>query len=246
MVTKTDKCEAMILGIIRERDLQPGQALPPEAELAEKAKVSRGAVRAALKRLRDRGLVVSKQGSGTVMADPSTTAAATSAPSRAVDAGPRFEPLEVPDEAALDDGSSLATLARTTLGLGIGETAAFVACRIRAPRKDDQVGLRLTFHAAERIKPAEGGADALYAAVLGALGARSGDVRGKVIAIAAEDAKRHAGDMARHLAKLKGALLMIDEVLVTVGGASAGRPCAFSRVFLGGMQAVDLARAVRA
>lgn len=49
---------------IRERQLQPGQRLPPESALVKRFGVSRAVVREALSRLKTLGLIESRQGSG--------------------------------------------------------------------------------------------------------------------------------------------------------------------------------------
>ncbi|ADZ71903.1 FadR/GntR family transcriptional regulator [Polymorphum gilvum] len=56
--------ELILHGILR-----PGDRLPPERELVTLVDVSRPILRAALKTLEDRGLVVSRQGGGTFVAD---------------------------------------------------------------------------------------------------------------------------------------------------------------------------------
>ena len=60
-----EQIEALILdGVLR-----PGDRLPAERELADRFGISRPVLRAALKRLQDLGLVVSRQGGGTFVAD---------------------------------------------------------------------------------------------------------------------------------------------------------------------------------
>ena len=49
--------------------LRPGDRLPPERELATEIDVSRPVLREALKLLEDRGLLTSRQGGGTFVAD---------------------------------------------------------------------------------------------------------------------------------------------------------------------------------
>ncbi len=57
--------ETMIL----EGTLKPGQRLPPERELAAQFEVSRPSVREAMQKLSARGLLVSRQGGGTFVAE---------------------------------------------------------------------------------------------------------------------------------------------------------------------------------
>ncbi|GHJ56375.1 hypothetical protein Nm8I071_56820 [Nonomuraea sp. TT08I-71] len=54
---------------IESRELAPGDKLPTYAQLAEQYKVSVSTAQAALRILRDRGLVEGQQGKGTFVAD---------------------------------------------------------------------------------------------------------------------------------------------------------------------------------
>jgi hypothetical protein len=168
-----------------------------------------------------------------VVADPSTAAAASRAASarpRAADDGLRYEPLDGGAQTAPDDNSGLTERARATLGMDSGATAFIAACRVVAPQKSEAIGLRVTYHAAEGVEAAAGGADELYARVLAAHDAKSGEIRGRAIAVSAEDARRQAGNAAELLPSLKAAALIVDEVVVAVGGGMNGRPVAFSRI----------------
>jgi GntR family transcriptional repressor for pyruvate dehydrogenase complex len=60
--------------LIAEGALKPGDLLPPERELAERFAVSRGSVRDAIRTLELVGLVVPRQGEGTMVADVSPEA----------------------------------------------------------------------------------------------------------------------------------------------------------------------------
>ncbi len=60
--------------LIVDGALKPGDRLPPERELAERFAVSRGSVRDAIRTLELVGLVVPRQGEGTVVADVSPEA----------------------------------------------------------------------------------------------------------------------------------------------------------------------------
>ncbi len=62
--------------LIVDGALKPGDKLPPERELAERLGVSRGSVRDAIRTLELVGLVVPRQGEGTVVADLSSEALA--------------------------------------------------------------------------------------------------------------------------------------------------------------------------
>jgi GntR family transcriptional regulator, transcriptional repressor for pyruvate dehydrogenase complex len=62
--------------LILDGALKPGDKLPPERELAERLGVSRGSVRDAIRTLELVGLVVPRQGEGTVVADLSSEALA--------------------------------------------------------------------------------------------------------------------------------------------------------------------------
>ena len=60
--------------LIADGSLKPGDMLPPERELAERFGVSRTSLRDAIRSLELAGLVMSKQGEGTVVADVSADA----------------------------------------------------------------------------------------------------------------------------------------------------------------------------
>lgn len=66
-----------VLAYIRHHDLQPGQALPTERELARAMKVSRNVLRQGFSVLEERGLIVTRQGAGRFLRD---APAATSEP----------------------------------------------------------------------------------------------------------------------------------------------------------------------
>lgn len=72
-LTKTastvERCEDALRRSILERQLQPGERLPPERRLAEQFGVNRVTVRSALARLSAAGLVESRQGSGYTVRD---------------------------------------------------------------------------------------------------------------------------------------------------------------------------------
>ena len=53
-----------IMDLIRNRELKPGDKLPPEREFAEKFSISRGSLREAFRVLESRGLIKSKPGGG--------------------------------------------------------------------------------------------------------------------------------------------------------------------------------------
>lgn len=59
----------LISEAISSRELQPGEALPPERDLAEKLSISRVTVRKALEGLVESGLLVRRQGAGTFIAE---------------------------------------------------------------------------------------------------------------------------------------------------------------------------------
>jgi GntR family transcriptional repressor for pyruvate dehydrogenase complex len=60
-----ERLEALLV----ERDLAPGDRLPPERQLAAELGVSRASLREGLRRLLDLGIVEARQGSGTYVAD---------------------------------------------------------------------------------------------------------------------------------------------------------------------------------
>jgi DNA-binding FadR family transcriptional regulator len=55
-------------GLLVERDLLPGDRLPPERQLASELSVSRSSLREGLRRLLDLGILEARQGSGTYVA----------------------------------------------------------------------------------------------------------------------------------------------------------------------------------
>ncbi len=65
-----DKVEANLVGLLQERKLKVGDAIPKEIELAETLGVSRTVVREALLRLRMMGLIESKKKKGAVITSP--------------------------------------------------------------------------------------------------------------------------------------------------------------------------------
>ena len=60
--------EAALRSVLAAGKWRPGEALPPERELAEQLGVSRITLRKALERLEDEGLLLRRQGSGTYVA----------------------------------------------------------------------------------------------------------------------------------------------------------------------------------
>ena len=65
-----DKVEANLVGLLQDRKLKVGDAIPKEIELAETLGVSRTVVREALLRLRMMGLIESKKKKGAVITSP--------------------------------------------------------------------------------------------------------------------------------------------------------------------------------
>ncbi|HEU4704048.1 MAG TPA: FCD domain-containing protein [Conexibacter sp.] len=67
MAARNDLAER-VRTLLAERDLAPGERLPPERQLAAELGVSRSSLREALRRLIDLGILQSRQGSGTYLA----------------------------------------------------------------------------------------------------------------------------------------------------------------------------------
>lgn len=65
-----DKVEKYIIDLIRDQNIQIGESLPKELELAESFGVSRTVIREALLRLRMMGLIESKKHKGAVLTNP--------------------------------------------------------------------------------------------------------------------------------------------------------------------------------
>jgi GntR family transcriptional repressor for pyruvate dehydrogenase complex len=104
-----DKIVARILSLIKEKQLSPGDKLPPERELAAMMQVSRPSLRAALRALSLMNIVEIRQGDGTYVTS--------------LDPGSLIEPLEF--VFLLDDSTFLELLeARKILEVGIVELAA--------------------------------------------------------------------------------------------------------------------------
>lgn len=65
----TEHVVARVYELIKQEDLQPGDRLPPERELAKQLGISRPSLRAALSSLISMGVLQSRQGSGTFLVD---------------------------------------------------------------------------------------------------------------------------------------------------------------------------------
>src|SRR5439155_1090453 len=98
-----------VRGLLRRGKLSPGQQLPPERELARRIGVSRPSVRAALRSLAAKGLLVTRHGAGTFVA-----------------AGPPMLDSEPLSLLATLHGFTRAEMfeARRTLEVGVAELAA--------------------------------------------------------------------------------------------------------------------------
>ncbi len=67
--SRADLAAAQIIDLIREKNLQPGDRLPNEQELAVSLDVGRSTLREAIRRLATRNILVVRQGSGTYVSD---------------------------------------------------------------------------------------------------------------------------------------------------------------------------------
>src|SRR5690242_18930946 len=65
----TEQVVAWVHGLIKQEDLEPGDRLPPERELAKQLGISRPSMRVALSSLISMGVLPSRQGSGTFLVD---------------------------------------------------------------------------------------------------------------------------------------------------------------------------------
>jgi GntR family transcriptional repressor for pyruvate dehydrogenase complex len=65
----TEHVVPRVYELIKQEDLQPGDRLPPERELAKQLGISRPSLRAALSSLISMGVLQSRQGSGTFLVD---------------------------------------------------------------------------------------------------------------------------------------------------------------------------------
>jgi DNA-binding FadR family transcriptional regulator len=123
--TLDEQIAATIIEAVLDGRLPVGEPLPAERELAEQLSVNRTSLRQALARLEQIGLVRSRQGSGTVVQDPTTLTDAAIVRQLANQIGPDLvgELIEV----------------RSGLGALIGRLAA------RRADGDDLVALRAAF-----------------------------------------------------------------------------------------------------
>src|SRR5699024_10677796 len=69
-LTLVDRVELTLLDFLKENELEPGDRIPKEIELAESLNVSRTVIREALSRLRTLGLVESKKHRGMILVEP--------------------------------------------------------------------------------------------------------------------------------------------------------------------------------
>lgn len=65
-----DRLSVDLERLILEGELEPGERIPPERELAEHLQVSRASIRDALRELENRGLIDRKPGRGTIVLKP--------------------------------------------------------------------------------------------------------------------------------------------------------------------------------
>lgn len=70
----SDQIAEQLYQLVQQRQLQPGQRLPAERQLAEEMKVSRTALREAIQKLASQGILVSRPGAGTFVQDLTHTA----------------------------------------------------------------------------------------------------------------------------------------------------------------------------
>ena len=68
-MTLSAQVEEALTKVIREGRILPGQKIPTESELCEQFKVSRTAVREAIKKLSARGIIEVKKGSGAYVSE---------------------------------------------------------------------------------------------------------------------------------------------------------------------------------
>lgn len=66
---RTDTVSELIIQMILDNDMEPGEKLPNETELSKTLSVSRSTLREAVRRLESRNIVTIKQGSGTYISD---------------------------------------------------------------------------------------------------------------------------------------------------------------------------------
>lgn len=70
----SDRLVEALLGLVRDRGLQPGDRLPSERQLAQDLGVSRSSIREAIHQLASQGILQSRQGGGTFLQAPTDLA----------------------------------------------------------------------------------------------------------------------------------------------------------------------------
>ena len=240
MESKTDVAERRLLEIIAEQGLSAGDPLPSEAQLAEIADVSPGTARQAINRLRDRGIVERRRGSGTVLVrSPGALSvpAGKLPPGIAWDERLEFRVSGGPADRTLDDTDAPLSVARSRLGLSLFGKGSVTVWEIREPG-GAVVGFRLMVARAGAGR-AGSPSDALDE-ILRAADAGGGRIDTQIVAVTARQAASYAGTFATRLEGGASTALMVDESLVAGDGPEAGAVLAFCRTFLRTKEGVNL------
>ena len=119
----SDQVAKFLASELEKGSIQPGEPLPSEAELSKRFKVSRTVIREALSRLKYDGLLESKQGSKSIVAEPGTKRVF------------RLDRLEVTDLAEIGYLYEFRTI--------LESAAAALAAKRRSPEDLDKLGLHL-------------------------------------------------------------------------------------------------------
>lgn len=142
--TLADRLAETLCGQIHSGQLEPGDRLPTEARLAAAHGVSRSVVREALHRVKSRGLVVARQGSGVFVAAPAPHRALVFDPAVLDSPGAVVQVVEV--RRVLESGMAALAAERATRAQVAALRRALAAIDAAAAAGRDGVAEDLAFH----------------------------------------------------------------------------------------------------
>jgi GntR family transcriptional regulator, transcriptional repressor for pyruvate dehydrogenase complex len=134
----SDSVYEQLMGRIVDRRLAPGSELPAERVLAEQLGVNRGAVREALKRLQQAGLIQIRQGGNSVVLDYETEGGLELLPSLLTDAAGNLNPAVARSIMAMRSSLApdIAAAAARKGGARLADQLDEILRRMRAASKD--------------------------------------------------------------------------------------------------------------
>jgi GntR family transcriptional repressor for pyruvate dehydrogenase complex len=134
----SDSVYEQLMDRIVDRRLAPGSELPAERVLAEQLGVNRGAVREALKRLQQAGLIQIRQGGNSVVLDYETEGGLELLPSLLTDAKGKLNPAVARSIMAMRSSLApdIAAAAARKGGTRLADTLDDILRRMRAASKD--------------------------------------------------------------------------------------------------------------